>query len=158
MTELSGEEKESLLNLLADLEPTLRTVKKLQDSGIMAVLDALADQSDNLFNYASTMELLGAASAAVKLVPVLSQAAGEADSDEIQDKLSRIPWKTLFRILSALLEFVATDFTSIKPPEGRTRTMQVLSEVRSPEMEYMLRLVRAVSLKIMQEMKIAEKP
>ncbi len=144
---------DDILQKLAELEPTINTLQKLQESGIMSILDAIAEQSDNLFNYASTMELLGAASAAMKILPVLSQIAGMVDTDDLQEKLEHIPWKALINLFTAFLDFVGSDLMSIEPPEGKGKTLKLLSEVRSPEMEYLIRIVRALSTRMMKELK-----
>lgn len=145
--------REDILGKLAELEPTINTLRKLQESGLMSVLDAIAEQSDNLFNYASTMELLGAASAAVKLLPILSHVAGLVDPDDLQEKLERIPWKAIINLFTALLDFVGSDLMTIEPPEGKGKTLKLLSEVRSPEMEYLIRILRAFSTRMMAELR-----
>ncbi len=144
---------DEILQKLAELEPTINTLKKLQESGLMSVLDAIAEQSDNLFNYASTMELLGAASALLKIIPVMSQVAGMVDAEDLQEKLDHIPWKALINLFTAFLDFVGSDLMSIEPPEGKGKTLKLLSEVRSPEMEYLLRIMRALSTRMMAELK-----
>lgn len=148
---------ERILSMIEDLEPTLKTVKKLQESGLMSVLDALAEQSDILFNYASTMEILGAASAMIRLIPLISSAVGEMDSERFETGIKAISWGTVFSSLLAAMESMGKGMEKIDMPSSRPGTMALLSEARSPEMIFLMRLIREVSRGIMdQEIKNRE--
>lgn len=143
----------SLLKKISEIEPAINTVKKLQQSGILAVLDAVAEQSDTIFNYASTMDLLGAVSAFSRLVPVLSEVFGNIDMDELEERLRDVPWTTLIGMLMAFLEFLSTDMLSIEPPEGKVSTLHILSEMKSPGMEFLLRIAESLSTKVMDQIR-----
>ncbi|GGM76472.1 hypothetical protein GCM10007108_13120 [Thermogymnomonas acidicola] len=152
---MNGEEEERverILEKLSEIEPAINTVKKLQQSGLLAVLDAIAEQSDNIFNYASTMGILDAASAMARIAPLVSDIMGNVDVEALEGKLRSVPWKTLFSALLALLDFIATDLPKIRAPQGKVTTLQILSEMRSPGMEYFLRIAESLSTKVMKEM------
>ncbi|WP_075057048.1 hypothetical protein [Thermogymnomonas acidicola] len=119
---MNGEEEERverILEKLSEIEPAINTVKKLQQSGLLAVLDAIAEQSDNIFNYASTMGILDAASAMARIAPLVSDIMGNVDVEALEGKLRSVPWKTLFSALLALLDFIATDLPKIRAPAGK---------------------------------------
>ncbi len=148
---------ERMLGMIEDLEPTLKTIKKLQESGLMSILDALAEQSDAIFNYASTMEVLGAASAVIRFIPIISSAVGDLDNEKLESSMRAISWNALISNLLAAIESIGREMGKIEMPSTRPGIMALLSEARSPETTFLLRLMRAVARDIMdQEMENRE--
>ncbi|MCL5732825.1 MAG: hypothetical protein M1285_05455 [Candidatus Thermoplasmatota archaeon] len=145
------ERMERILRMIEDLEPTLRTVKKLQESGLMAVVDALAEQSDVLFNYASTMDLLGTASALVRFIPLISSAVGDMDPERFEAGIKGVSWNSMFSLLLAVMESVGKGMEKVEIPSSRPGTLALLSEARSPEMAFLIRLMREIARGVMDQ-------
>ncbi|MEM0156530.1 MAG: hypothetical protein QXN26_00500 [Thermoplasmataceae archaeon] len=145
---------EKILGMIEDLEPTLKTIKKLQESGLMSILDALAEQSDVMFNYASSMDILGAASALIRFIPLISSAVGDLDPERLESTMRTISWNTLFSSVLTAIESMGREIGKIEMPSSRPGIMALLSEARSPETTFLLRLMRGVVRDMMdQEMK-----
>ncbi|MEM0168003.1 MAG: hypothetical protein QW515_05175, partial [Thermoplasmatales archaeon] len=53
------EKLDRIENKLNALEPTINTIEKLQESGIIGMIDGFAEDFDNIFNYSTKMEILG---------------------------------------------------------------------------------------------------
>ena len=140
-----------ILGMIEDLEPTLRTVKKLQESGLMSILDALAEESDVLFNYASTMDLLGTASALVRFIPLISSAVGDLDPEKFETGIKEVSWNSIFSLMLAVMESVGKGMEKVEIPSSRPGTLALLSEARSPEMAFLIRLVREIARGIMDQ-------
>ena len=140
-----------ILGMIEDLEPTLKTVKKLQESGLMSVLDALAEQSDVLFNYASTMDLLGTASALVRFIPLISSAVGDLDPERFETGIKEVSWNAVFSLLLAVMESLGKGMEKVEIPSSRPGALALLSEARSPEMAFLIRLVREIARGIMDQ-------
>ncbi len=141
---------EHLLDELNDLEPTINSLKKLQESGLMGAVDAISEQSDNIFNYATTMTILGAFSAFVKLLPILSKISDNIDFDELQNKISSIQWESLIKVVNVILDFVSVDLPKIEN-SSKGGVIRVLSDIKSPETEYLLRIMEEFSKRLIKE-------
>lgn len=139
------------LKMIEDLEPTLKTVKKLQESGIISVLDALAEQSDVLFNYASTMDLLGAASAIIRFIPLMSGAVGDLDPERLESGIMAVPWNAVFSSLLAIMKSMGEGMEKIEVTSSRPGTLALLSEARSPEMTFLMRLMKEIARGMMNQ-------
>lgn len=154
-----AEEKISdLATLLDDLYPTIRALKKLQESGIIAIVDAFADNFDELFNYASKMSILDGISAIIKLAPIANELLKFLDLYQVQENLKNIPWDKVAFALASLTEFMAKDFENVIIPQNKTGMLKTLEEIEKPEMQYLLNIAMKFSKRMMDNMSKIKKP
>ncbi len=142
---------EDIMKKIAELEPTIDTLKKLQDSGIIAALEALSDQADLIINFASNMEILGTMSIMFRLMGIADISMGKVDQDKLIRDAKEIDWGQLFEMLFRILKFIANDAKNIPKPAGKQKLKDALGELRSPETEYLIKLMSGMSKQLMQK-------
>ncbi|MGP6221026.1 hypothetical protein [Caldiplasma sukawensis] len=153
MDENQNERIRNLLQKLSEVEPAIITVKKLQESGILAIIDALSEQSDMIFNYSSNMELLQAFSTFLTILEILNKILSSVDFEYLKEQVNKIPWNKLFNIIGVVLEFIVSDAPKVKPSSEKISTLKLLSEIKSPGMEFLIRELEVLSERLIEEMK-----
>lgn len=152
MDEDQNERMRNLLQKLYEIEPAINTVKKLQESGILAIIDALSEQSDMIFNYSSSMELLDALSTFLKIFEITNKIISSVDVEHLKEQILKIPWDKLLNIMGVVFEFIISDAPKIKPSQEKISTLKLLSEIKSPGMEFFIRELEMLSEKVIKEM------
>lgn len=142
---------EEIMDKLKELEPTIDAIKKLQESGLIAALESLGDQADLIINYASTMEILGTMSLLFRLMGIADISMGKIDQEELIKDAKEVEWGELFKMLFKILKFIANDTKNIPKPAGKQKLKDALGELRSPETEYLIRLMSGISSQLMNK-------
>lgn len=141
---------QDILDKIRELEPTIDAIKKLQESGLMAALESLGDQADLIINYASTMEVLGTLSLLFRMIGIADISVGKVNQEELIRNAKEIDWVYLFKMLFEILKFIANDAKNIPKPAGKQKLKDALGELRSPETEYLIKLMSGISSKLMK--------
>ncbi len=140
---------EDILDRIRELEPTIDAIKKLQESGLMAALETLAEQADLIINYASDMEILGTLSLLFRLMGIADISLGKVNQEDLIKDAKEIDWASLFKMLFSILKYIANDAKNIPKPAGKQKLKDALGELRSPETEYLIKLMSGISSQIM---------
>lgn len=142
---------EDILDRIRELEPTIDAIKKLQESGLMAALETLAEQADLIINYASDMEILGTLSLLFRLMGIADISLGKVNQEDLIKDAKEIDWASLFKMLFSILKYIANDAKNIPKPAGKQKLKDALGELRSPETEYLIKLMSGISSQIMSK-------
>ncbi len=142
---------EDILDRIRELEPTIDAIKKLQESGLMAALETLAEQADLIINYASDMEILGTLSLLFRLMGIADISLGKINQEDLIKDAKEIDWASLFKMLFSILKYIANDAKNIPKPAGKQKLKDALGELRSPETEYLMKLMSGISSQIMSK-------
>ncbi|MGP6208020.1 hypothetical protein ACNF42_08350 [Cuniculiplasma sp. SKW3] len=140
---------QDIMDKIRELEPTIDAIKKLQESGVMAALESLGEQADLIINYASTMEVLGTLSLLFRIMGIADISMGKVNQEELIKNAKEIDWGSLFKMLFEILKFIANDAKNIPKPTGKQKLKDTLGELRSPETEYLIKLMSGISSKLM---------
>lgn len=142
---------DDILDRIRELEPTIDAIKKLQESGLMAALETLAEQADLIINYASDMEILGTLSLLFRLMGIADISLGKVNQEDLIKDAKEIDWASLFKMLFSILKYIANDAKNIPKPAGKQKLKDALGELRSPETEYLIKLMSGISSQIMSK-------
>ena len=142
---------DELIGKIKDLEPTVDAIKKLQENGIISVLESLGDQADLILNYGSTMETLGTISLLFRMLGIANISIGKLNQEKLIKDAQEIDWGELFNILFSILRFIANDARNIPKPAGKQRLKDAIGELRSPETEYLIALMSDISSLLMKK-------
>jgi hypothetical protein len=142
---------DDILDRIRELEPTIDAIKKLQESGLMAALETLAEQADLIINYASDMEILGTLSLLFRLMGIADISLGKINQEDLIKDAKEIDWASLFKMLFSILKYIANDAKNIPKPAGKQKLKDALGELRSPETEYLMKLMSGISSQIMSK-------
>ena len=142
---------DDILDRIRELEPTIDAIKKLQESGLMAALETLAEQADLIINYASDMEILGTLSLLFRLMGIADISLGKINQEDLIKDAKEIDWASLFKMLFSILKYIANDAKNIPKPAGKQKLKDALGELRSPETEYLIKLMSGISSQIMSK-------
>ena len=142
---------DDILDRIRELEPTIDAIKKLQESGLMAALETLAEQADLIINYASDMEILGTLSLLFRLMGIADISLGKVNQEDLIKDAKEIDWASLFKMLFSILKYIANDAKNIPKPAGKQKLKDALGELRSPETEYLMKLMSGISSQIMSK-------
>ncbi len=151
--ENANKQNDEISNLIKELEPTIRTLKKMQDSGFLGAIDALLDHSDELFNYLVNMENMGTLSLLWEIIPILNELSYKVDFDKLKAALSKENVKKVNDLLINLLDFLGNDIDNIKINKSRANILEVLSQMRSSEIEYLFEVMQMFTSKYLQNKK-----
>ncbi len=154
---MSTDSEKSTNDIVEELLPTIRTIKKLQESGIMAMIDAVADNFDELFNYASSMPLMDGISLLVKIAPMASVLLKSIDMDKLQKSLESIPWDRVAYGFNSITDFMAKDMEKVQIPQTKASMLRALGEIETPEMQYLLNIAIKFARRIMDDMENLKK-
>ncbi len=83
---------DELIGKIKDLEPTIDAIKKLQENGIISVLESLGDQADLILNYGSTMETLGTISLLFRMLGIANISIGKLNQEKLIKDAQEIDW------------------------------------------------------------------
>jgi hypothetical protein len=142
---------DELIGKIKDLEPTVDAIKKLQENGIISVLESLGDQADLILNYGSTMETLGTISLLFRMLGIANISIGKLNQEKLIKDAQEIDWGELFNILFSILRFIANDARNIPKPAGKQKLKDAIGELRSPETEYLIALMSDISSLLMKK-------
>ncbi len=142
---------DELIGKIKDLEPTIDAIKKLQENGIISVLESLGDQADLILNYGSTMETLGTISLLFRMLGIANISIGKLNQEKLIKDAQEIDWGELFNILFSILRFIANDARNIPKPAGKQKLKDAIGELRSPETEYLIALMSDISSLLMKK-------
>ena len=119
---------EELANNTDAIESLLRTITKLNDSGILAALEGLAEGFDEGFNYMARQELM----ATIGNLMMIFYA------------LSKIDQAILYEIAEKLPKGIETMHKELKKPRHKVGILEMLKILESPDMAAFLRAVQAM--------------
>ncbi len=145
---------------LEEIKPTLETVKKLQESGLIAMIDGVAEEFDNIFNYASKMEILDILTMAVRILEPLTKMMKKGDLDKLIEIFNKVDISKFIPLLEALANCSDKMEDVLKVSAKRKKKMgmmEMLNTVRSPEMAALLSLGKEMSGCLMENTKKAKK-
>lgn len=142
------------------LEPTLNTIEKLQESGIIGMLDGFAEEFDNIFNYATKMEVFDMITMAVRVIEPLTKMMKKGDIEKLLSVLDKVEIDKLIPMLEALAACAPKADEVMKVSSRRKKKiglMELMNTVRSPEMGALLSLARELSGCMMENSKKTQK-
>ncbi len=145
---------------LDSLQPTIDAIEKLQESGIIGMVDGFAEEFDNIFNYATKMEIFDLITMAVKVLEPLTKMMKKGDIEKLLTLLDKVEIEKLIPLLEALAS-CAPKAEEVMSVSSRRKTklglMELLNTVRTPEMGAMLSLVQELSTCMMENNKKIQK-
>jgi len=145
---------------LEEIKPTLETVKKLQEAGLIGMIDGLAEEFDNLFNYASKMELLDLLTITVKVLEPLQKMMKTGELQRLLELLTKVDISKLMPILEAMANCSDKVVDVLEVSSRRKKKMglmEMLNTVRSPEMAALLYMGKELSGCMMENAKKSQK-
>ncbi len=145
---------------LDSLQPTIDTIEKLQESGIIGMVDGFAEEFDNIFNYATKMEIFDLITMAVKVLEPLTKMMKKGDIEKLLTLLDKVEIDKLIPLLEALASCApkAEEVLSVSSRrKKKVGLMELMNTVRSPEMGAMLSLVQELSSCMMENNKKIQK-
>ncbi|MEM0158284.1 MAG: hypothetical protein QW812_02085 [Thermoplasmataceae archaeon] len=156
MTAAEGinEKADRVGSMLERLEPTLSTIEKLQESGIIAMVEAFADEFDNIFNFATKVEIFNAATLVIKLLRRFSNFANSDDIDRLMAILEKVDVGKLAQIIEVALPCLTEADEALKPySENREKlgVKEIVNELRSPEMRIIISVAKKLSNCVMEK-------
>jgi uncharacterized protein YjgD (DUF1641 family) len=147
-------------NKLDALEPTLNTIEKLQESGIIGMLDGFAEEFDNIFNYATKMEIFDMITMAVRVLEPLTKMMKKGDIEKLLSLLDKAEIDKLAPLLEAIVSCApkAKEVISISSRrEKKVGLTELMDIVRSPEMGALLYTAKELSGCVMENNKKIQK-
>jgi len=147
-------------NKLDALEPTLNTIEKLQESGIIGMLDGFAEEFDNIFNYATKMEIFDMITMAIRILEPLTKMMKKGDIEKLLSLLDKVEIDKLVPLLEAVAS-CAPKAEEVMGVSSRRKKkvglMELMNTVRSPEMGALLSMAKELSGCMMENSKKAQK-
>jgi uncharacterized protein YjgD (DUF1641 family) len=147
-------------NKLDALEPTLNTIEKLQESGIIGMLDGFAEEFDNIFNYATKMEIFDMITMAIRILEPLTKMMKKGDIEKLLSLLDKVEIDKLVPLLEAVASCApkAEEVMSVSSRrKKKVGLMELMNTVRSPEMGALLSMAKELSGCMMENSKKAQK-
>ncbi len=142
------------------LEPTLNTVEKLQESGIIGMLDGFAEEFDNIFNYATKMEIFDMITMAIRVLEPLTKMMKKGDIEKLLSLLDKVEIDKLVPLLEAVASCApkAEEVMSVSSRRKKKMgLMELMNTVRSPEMSALLSMAKELSGCMMENSKKTQK-
>ncbi|MEM0141704.1 MAG: hypothetical protein QXN66_06740 [Thermoplasmatales archaeon] len=142
------EKLERIENRLDALEPTIITIEKLQESGIIGMIDGFTEEFDNVFNYATKMEILDSITMAIKIVKSLSKVMEKGNLDRLISIVEKIDFGKITPLLEAAISCAPKAGEILKASSRRKEKigfMELVNEVRSPEIASLISLAKEFS-------------
>ncbi|MGC8547167.1 MAG: hypothetical protein ACP5MU_05895 [Thermoplasmata archaeon] len=147
-------------NKLDALEPTLNTIEKLQESGIIGMLDGFAEEFDNIFNYATKMEIFDMITMAIRVLEPLTKMMKKGDIEKLLSLLDKVEIDKFVPLLEAVASCApkAEEVMSVSSRrKKKVGLMELMNTVRSPEMGALLSMAKELSGCMMENSKKAQK-
>ncbi len=138
------------------IEPTLKTIEKLQESGVIGMLEGVAEEFDNLFNYASKSEIFDIMTLAIKTLEPLTRIMKKGDIEKLLSVLEKVEVQKLVPLLEAVANCAPKVDEVMKVTAGRKKKMslmELMNTVRSPEMASLLTIAKELSGCMMENSK-----
>jgi len=150
------EKLERIESKINAIEPTLNTIEKLQESGIIGMLDGFAEEFDNIFNYATKMEILDMVTMAIKILEPLSRMSKKGDIEKLIALLSKADMDKVLPVLEAVLSCAPKVQDVMEVSSRRTKKVrlgELMDLIRSPEMGALLYTAKELSGCVMEDSK-----
>ncbi|MEM0073826.1 MAG: hypothetical protein QXT54_04890, partial [Thermoplasmatales archaeon] len=142
------EKLDRIENKLNALEPTINTIEKLQESGIIGMIDGFAEDFDNIFNYSTKMEILDTVTLAIRVLKPLSKVMKKGDIEKLLLLLENVDFNKLIPLLEALASCAPEARDVLKVSSRRKEKMglmEMMNQIRSPEMAALIAVARKLS-------------